>query len=114
MGQSSPGQDYVHSTLLTVATAVTFAAGIPVAAGGPAPKARDTELMGFYIDLQAVTAVTLTIAGIDSGNWVINGQITLDTSGFFPWPLLNEAGSLIVTASVANLVRIFTRAYTGP
>lgn len=115
MGQSAPGQDYVHATLLSVATAVTFTAGV---AGGSG-KARDTEFLGFYIDLTAVTAATLTVGGFGNSagaaaNWVFNGQITLDQGSFFPCPLLNEQGPLIFTASAANAVWVLTRAYTGP
>jgi hypothetical protein len=107
--------EYVHATLLQGTSAIAFAKGL-VGAGG---VARDTELLGAYIDLHAGAAATLTIGGINdstgaAANWVINGQITVDTPVILPWPLLNEFGPLVLTPSVAGVIVVWTRAYVGP
>jgi hypothetical protein len=114
VGQAAPGQDYVHATILAVTSAVTFTKGV---AGGSG-AARDTEFLGAYIMLNA-TAATLTVAGFGTqagaaANWLISGLTTSDQKFNFETPLLNEQGPLILTASAANLIVVFTRAYTGP
>lgn len=109
--------DYVHATLLTGTSVLQCAKGV---IGGSAGLARDTEFFGCYIDLQAVTAATLTITGLGNSaappiaaTWVIDGQITLDEPLFLPWPLLNEFGPYTFQASVSNVVWVYTRAYVG-
>ena len=73
--------------------------------------ARDTELLGAYIDLRAGAGVTLTVGGIGdstgaAANWAINGQITVDTPVILPWPLLNEFGPLVLTPSAAGVILV--------
>jgi hypothetical protein len=106
--------DYAHATLLQGTSAINFNKGV-VGAGG---AARDTELLGVYIDLHAGAGATLTVGGINDSNgvaasWVINGQITADTPVILPWPLLNEFGPLVLTPSVAGVILVWTRAYVG-
>lgn len=107
--------DYAHATLLQGTSAIAFAKGL-VGTGG---VARDTELLGVYIDLHAGAGATLTVGGINdsngsAANWVINGQITVDTLVILPWPHLNEFGPLVLTPSVAGVIVVWTRAYVGP
>ena len=107
--------DYAHATLLQGTSAISFAKGV-VAAGG---VARDTEFLGAYIDRHAGAGATLTVGGINdstgaAANWLINGQITVDTPVILPWPMLNEFGPLVLTPSVAGVIVVWTRAYVGP
>jgi hypothetical protein len=76
--------EYGHGTVLQTVGAITCKAGI--VAGG-AGAARDSLLYGAHIALNG-TAVTLTIAGLadDTGvarNWVLSGQVTVDS--WFPF-----------------------------
>lgn len=108
--------DYAHATLLQGTAALTCKAGI---IGGSAGVARDTQFLGCYIDLTAVTATTLTITGLaDSAGaqqpWVINGQVTTDGLIIFPWAIVNELAPFTFQPSAAAKVWVFTRPYTGP
>jgi hypothetical protein len=110
--------NYVHATRLTGTGVVTCNAGVVGLAGG---KARDTEFLGCYIDLQAGAGAVLTVTGLGdsssppvAASMVINGQITVDQDFFFPWPLLNEFAAYTFQASVTGVIWVFTRAYTGP
>lgn len=108
--------DYAHATLLQGTSALNCASGV---IGGSAGVARDTLFLGFYIDLTAVTATTLTVTGLrDSSGaaqpMVLNGQITLDCPFFFAFPLLNEYAAFTFQPSAAAKVWVFTKAYAGP
>lgn len=108
--------DYAHATLLQGTAALQCKAGV---IGGAAGVARDTLFLGYYIDLTATTATTLTVTGFaDSSSaqqpFVINGQITLDQPFFFAYPLLNELAAFTFQPSTAAKVWVFTRAYVGP
>lgn len=110
-----PGFDYLHGTLLQGTAALNCKGGV---IGGGAGVAKDTELLGIYIGLHAVTAATLTITGlVDSSAtqqpWVLNGQISLDTWIPFPYPVLNEFAAYTFTPSVAGIIWVFTRAFQG-
>lgn len=110
------GLDSAHGTLLHSTGAVNCVSGI--LGGGTAGVARDTLLMGIYIILGAGPA-TLTIAGLKgedgtARNWVLSGQVTIDSWIPFSVPLLNEASAFTFTASVADKVVVWTRTYTGP
>ena len=105
----------VHPVRLVGTGAVQCKAGI---LGGAAGVALDTELYGVYIQLNAVTAGTVTIAGMadSSGaaqNILLSGQIATDTAILFPVPWLNYAGAFVFTASIANIVWVLTRPYIG-
>lgn len=107
--------DYCHATLLQGTAALNCAAGV---IGGAAGVARDTLFLGFYIDLTATTATTLTVTGLrdSSGaaqSWVINGQVTSDVQTFFAYPILNEVAAFTFQPSNAAKVWVFTKAYTG-
>lgn len=108
----------VHATLLQGTVALNCANG--VIGGATAGKAFDTELYGFLIGLHAVTAATLTVGGglVDSSATiqplVFNGQITADVPFWFPEPILNEFGGFTFTPSVAGIIWVFTRQYSGP
>jgi hypothetical protein len=102
---------------LASAAAVQCVAG--VLGGALAGSAYDTELMGVYIPLTAVTATTLTIAGFKdsagaAASLLISGQITTDVVWTPPEPVLNVDGPFVFTASAANIVWVFLRAYIGP
>lgn len=108
--------DYAHSTLLQGTAALNCKSGV---IGGAAGAARDTLFLGFYIDLTATTATTLTVTGLVDNTgaqqpMVLNGQITLDAPFFFVFPLLNEFAAFTFQPSAAAKVWVFTRAYTGP
>jgi len=115
-----PGQfglDFSHVTTLQGTSALQCAAGI-VGNPGSAGKARDTQLLGLLIRLNA-TAATLTIGGFGdntgaAANVLFNGQTTLDVLWHFPNPLLNEFGPMVFTPSVAGIITVFTRPYIGP
>jgi hypothetical protein len=108
--------DYCHATLLQGTAALNCKSGV---IGGSAGVAKDTLFLGFYIDLTATTATTLTVTGlVDSSNaqqpMVLNGQITLDVPFFFPYPILNEFAAFTFQPSAAGKVWVFTRNYVGP
>lgn len=107
--------DYAHATLLQGTAALPCKAGVI----GTAGAARDTLFLGYFIDLTATTATTLTVTGLaDSAGaqqpWVLNGQITLDVPFFFAYPILNEFAPFTFQPSTAGKVWLFTRAYVGP
>lgn len=96
-------------TVLTVTSAVNFAAGIPGSVG----KANDTILTGIKIRANAGPATVTINSGFrkedntqDTAHYVFTGTTTVDSW----WPLnwLNTAGPLQVTASVANVCIIET------
>jgi hypothetical protein len=100
---------------LALATAVQCAAGV---LGTVAGAAYDTELCGVYIPANA-TAGTLTIAGFKdsagtAASLLITGQTTTDVVWTPHQPVLNVDAALVFTASIANLVWVFLRAYVGP
>lgn len=110
--------DYVHATLLNGTAALQCKAGV---IGSAAGVARDTQLMGAYIDLQAGAGATLTITGLGNSatppiaaTWVLDGQITLDLGAIFPWGILNEFAAYTFQASVSNVIWVYTRPFTGP
>lgn len=107
--------DYCHATLLQGTAALNCKSGV---IGGAAGSVQDTLFLGYYIDLTATTATTLTVTGlVDSAGvqqpWVINGQITLDQPFFFAYPILNEFAPFTFQPSTAAKVWVFTRAWTG-
>lgn len=96
-------------TLLSVATAVNFAAGVPGSVG----KAGDTILTGIKIRANAGPAIVTLNGGFrndanaqDTTHYVFTGSTTVDSW----WPLnwLNTAGALQITASVANVCIVET------
>ncbi|MGO9935143.1 MAG: hypothetical protein ACLPV8_25475 [Steroidobacteraceae bacterium] len=107
--------DPCHGTRLSVATAVQCKAGV---LGGVAGIPYDTVLFGVYLQLNA-TAVSVTIAGLNdqagvAQNLLISGETTTDYFWMPPAPILNSFAAFVFTASIANLVWIFTRPYYGP
>lgn len=101
---------------LASSSAVQCKAGVLGTAAG---VACDTLLLGVYIPLTAVTATTLTIAGLSdsagaAASLLISGQIPTDTYWVPHEPLLNYFGPFVFTASAANIVWLFLRAYNGP
>jgi hypothetical protein len=113
-GFNSP--EYAHAILLQAA--VTFGKGVPQS-GLNVGVARDTELLGYLIQLTAVTATTVSIAGFQdstgaAATMLLSGQIATDVEFWFPNPILNEGGALVATPSAAGKVWLFTRAYVGP
>ena len=108
--------DPCKGTRLSVATAVQCRQGILGLLG--AGLAYDTELYGVYIQANA-TAATLTIAGLcdqagAAQSLVMTGQVTQDFFWLPPAPILNSFAAYVFTASIANVVWVFTRAYVGP
>lgn len=108
--------NYVHATLLQGTAALNCKSGV---IGGGAGIARDTEWLGAYIDLRAGAGATLTVTGFSdntgaAASMILNGQITVDLNNFFPWPLLNEFAAYTFQPSVAGVIWVFTRSYTGP
>ena len=108
--------DYAHGTVLHATSAIKCVSGVLGGATNGVP--RDTLLYGIYIQLGA-GPVTCTIAGLaDEGglarNWVLSGQVTIDSWYAFNDPVLNEFAAFTFTASVADKVTVFTRAFTGP
>lgn len=109
------GLDPVHATLLAGTTALNCAGGI--IGGGTAGVAKDTLFFGAHIAANA-TAATLTIAGLrnsagSAANWVLTGSTTADVLVELPAPVLNDAAAFTFTPSVASVVTVFTRCYTG-
>lgn len=110
-----PGFDYLHATLLQGTAALNCKGGV---IGGLAGGVKDTELVGIYIGLNAVTAATLTVTGMtDSAAaqqpWVFNGQIATDTLIALPYPILNEFAAFTFQPSVAGKIWVLTRAFQG-
>lgn len=108
------GLEFAHGTVLHGTGAVAWAKGLPGAGG----VARDTLLQGVYIKLGAGPA-TLTITGMgdEAGvarNWVLSGVVATDTWYPFTHPILNEFAAFTFTASVADVVTVFTKAFAGP
>jgi len=106
----------MHGTRLSVATAVQCKAGVVGAV--PAGAAYDTVLYGVYIQLNA-TAATLSIAGMNdqagvAQNKLISGLVAQDYFWTPPVPIVNSFGAFVFTASLANLVWVYTRPYIGP
>src|SRR5208282_4498206 len=107
-------EDPCHTTILAGTSALQCKGGI---IGGAAGVANDTILTGVYIPLHA-TAATLTIGGfLDStgspANWVLSGQTTIDQFFEFKPGMLNDAGALTFTPSVAGIIVAFTHAFAG-
>lgn len=110
------GLDPSTGRRLALATVVQCKAGVLGAAVG---AAYDTELCGVYIPLTAVTATTLTIGGFKdsagaAATLLISGQVSSDVVWTPPEPILNVDGAFTFTASVAQVVFVFLRAYIGP
>ncbi len=108
--------DPCHAVRLSVTSAVQCRAGVVGASVAGAPY--DSLLYGVYIQLNA-TAANVTIAGMQdqagaAQNLLITGLTTQDYFWMPPAPILNNFGAFVFTASIANLVWIFTRAYVGP
>jgi hypothetical protein len=109
------GLDPSTGRRLATATAVQCAAGV---LGAVAGAAYDTQLYGVYIPANA-TAGTLTIAGFHdsagaAASLLITGQTASDTVWVPHQPVLNVDAALVFTASIANLIWVFLRAYIGP
>lgn len=84
-----------------------------------AGAARDTMLMGVYIQATAATATTLTITGMvdNTGSaqpMLISGQVSTDVYWEPTEPILNYDAAFTFQASAANKVWVFLRAYIGP
>lgn len=108
--------DWIHPTLLNGTGATQCNAGV---IGGSAGQAMDTLLMGVYVQLNAGGAANLTIAGMknasgNNANMLITGFTNQDYFWMPPSPVLNEYSAFVFTASVASVIWLFTRAYTGP
>jgi hypothetical protein len=108
--------DPSHATRLSVATLVNCKAGIVQAANAGA--AYDSLLYGVYIQFVAGPP-TLTIGGLAdqagaAQNLLISGSTTVDYFWMPPAPILNNFAAFTFTASVANVIWVFTRAYIGP
>ena|SRR6266436_4841541 len=107
--------DPLHATILAGVAALQCKGGIIGANPG---AANDTLFFGCYIPLHATTATTLTITGIADNTgtqqpWVISGSTTIDTSFTLPAGLLNELAAYTFTPSVAGVIVVYTRAFTG-
>src|SRR5271169_3731092 len=105
----------ITGTRLAVATAVQCANGI---LGSTVGTAYDTVLFGIYIPANG-TAGAVTIGGMyDSAgnpqNLPITGQVSSDYFWLPPSPMLNFKAPFVFTASIANLIWVFTRPYIGP
>jgi hypothetical protein len=108
--------DVAHGTLIHSTSAVNCVKG--VIGGTIAGAANDTLLLGVYIPLHAATASTMTITGLagEDGtqrSWLLSGQTAVDSWYLFDYPILNDAAAFTFTASVADSIVVFTRAYTG-
>jgi hypothetical protein len=109
--------DAVQPVLLQGTALVNCQAGVVGAAA--AGQAFDSVLHGVYILLNAVTAASVSIGGFQDNTGaaqplVITGQIGADYFWTPPNPLLNRAGPMTFTPSVAAKVWVLTRAYIGP
>lgn len=100
-------------TILGVNAAVNFAAGVP----GTAGKTMDTILMSVLILKNAGPATLTFNSGFrdhanaqNTTNYVLSGSTTVDTAYYFAPGLINSAGPLQMTASVANTVIVQTQA----
>jgi len=101
------------ATLLSVSTAVAFKGGAPGAGGA----ANDTILLRVLI-LKNAGPCTLTIGGglkndagtQDTSHIVLTGSSSVDTLYTFEPGIINTAGALSLTASVANMVLVQTQA----
>jgi hypothetical protein len=108
-------QDPIHATILAGTSALQCKAGIVGANPG---VANDTLFFGCYIPLHAATATTLTVTGIDDNTgapqpWVISGSTTADTPFTLPAGILNDLSAYTFTPSVAGVVVVYTRSFTG-
>lgn len=98
-------------TILGVNTAVNFKGGVP----GTAGAANDTIILAIVI-LKAAGPPTCTLnSGFrdhtntqDTTHYVFTGSTTVDTAYYFVPGLLNTAGPLQITGSVANTVIVHT------
>jgi hypothetical protein len=108
--------DAVQPVLLQGTSLINCAAGVVGSAAAGA--AFDSVLHGVYIVLNA-TAATVTVGGFLDSNGaaqslLISGQTTADYFWTPPNPLLNRAGALTFTPSIAAKVWVLVRAYIGP
>lgn len=81
--------------------------------------ARDTLLMGVYIQATPVTATTCTIAGMQdntgaAASMLISGQVATDIYWEPTEPVLNYDAPFTFQASAGGKVWVFLRAYIGP
>lgn len=107
--------DAVQPVLLQGTTQVNCAAGVVGAAA--AGQAFDSVLHGVYIVGNA-TPASVTISGFQDNtgtpqSLVITGLAT-DYFWTPPNPLLNRAGAMSFTPSIAGKVWVLARAYVGP
>lgn len=100
-------------TILSTTGATNFAAGVP----GTAGKAGDTILLTIVLLKSAGPPVLTINSGFrndlnaqDTTHYVFTGSTTVDTTYYFAPGLLNSAGPLQMTASVANTVIVCTQA----
>jgi hypothetical protein len=71
-----------------------------------------------YIQFNA-TAASLTITGMKdqagtAQSLLVTGSTTADYFWMPPAPILNSFAAFTFTASIANLIWVFARAYEGP
>jgi hypothetical protein len=107
--------DPLHATILAGTSALQCKGGV---IGTNAGAANDTLFLGCYIPLHATTATTLTITGLNDNtgtpqSWVISGSTTVDTSFLLPVGILNDAAAYTFTPSVAGVIVVYTRAFSG-
>jgi hypothetical protein len=87
--------------------------------GASVGAAYDSLLYGVYIQFVGVTAATLTIGGLcdntgATSSLLVSGSTTVDYFWMPPSPIMNSFSAFTFTPSAANLIWVFTRAYTGP
>lgn len=110
------GLDPSTGRRLATAALTQCKAGVLGAAAG---AAYDTELCGVYIPATAVAGTTLLIGGFKdsagaAATLLITGVVATDTVWMPPQPVLNVDGPFTFTASNAQVVYVFLRAYIGP
>jgi hypothetical protein len=108
--------DAVQPILLQGTSLLQCNAGV---IGSVAGQAFDSVLHGVYIVLHGVTAGTVSIGGFQDSSGtaqplLISGSTTVDYFWTPPNPLLNRAGPMTFTPSVAATVWVLVRAYNGP
>lgn len=108
--------DPLHATVLNGTSALQCVNGIITNTATPG-KAQDTLLAGVYIPL-AGAASTLTITGLadqtgTARNWLISGQVTVDSNFVFDPPILNDFGAFTFTPSASNVIVVYTRAFNA-
>lgn len=107
--------DAVQPVLLQGTTVVNCAAGVVGTAA--AGQAFDSVLHGVYIVGNA-TPASVSIAGFQDNTGAAQPLLITGLATDYFWtppnPLLNRAGALSFTPSIAAKVWVLTRAYIGP